>query len=60
MRGRQVLDSVLANNEEFRRNDELAELRQVVENVNREMDISPVPMQQKPPPKGLLIFGLSL
>ena len=46
------MDAVLANNEDFRRNDDLAELRQVVENVNCEMENTHAPMQQKAPPKG--------
>jgi len=48
------LDAVLANNEDFRRNDDLTELRQVVENVNCEMENTNAPMQQKAPPKGNL------
>ena len=46
------MDAVLANNEDFRRNDDLTELRQVVENVNCEMENTNAPMQQKAPPKG--------
>ena len=46
------MDAVLANNEDFRRNDDLTELRQVVENVNCEMDNTTAPMQQKAPSKG--------
>ena len=48
------MDAVLANNEDFRRNDDLAELRQVVENVNCEMENTHAPMQQKAPPKGII------
>ena len=47
------MDAVLANNEDFRRNDDLTELRQVVENVNCEMENTNAPMQQKAPPKGI-------
>ena len=55
----QVLDTVLSNNKEFRGNDDLAELRQVVENVNQEMEASQTPMMAKPTPKGLrLIFEI--
>ena len=48
----QVLDSVLANNKEFRGNDDLAELRAVVEAVNAEMEASQAPMMAKAQPKG--------
>ena len=54
----QVLDMVLSNNKEFRGNDDLAELRQVVENVNHEMEATQTPMMAKSAPKGesLLFF----
>ena len=51
----QVLDTVLSNNKEFRNNDDLAELRQVVENVNQEMEASQAPMMAKTAPKGNLV-----
>ena len=50
----QVLDIVLTNNEEFRRNDDLTELRQVVTNVNREMVNASTGLQQQPQKKGYL------
>ena len=56
----QVLDMVLSNNKEFRGNDDLAELRQVVENVNHEMEAtSQTPMNMaKSAPKGFLNFEI--
>ena len=50
-----VLDAVLANNDDFRRNDDLAELRQVVDSVNEEMKNNSHQSNHKPQPKGYLL-----
>ena len=52
---------MLTNNDEFRRNDDLAELRQVVTTVNQDMESSTTPLQQQPQKKGQsapLLFSL--